>query len=246
MPLLACLSVEELAGVIAGQMALVRRHAACRMTNIIRSINGWLWQSVYGSSRFDQWLRRMAQRPRFHAGKLLVPLLLARFPVQIVLFVPMFLANTLASGIARRAELDADLIAAQLTGRNSFAHLVQRLGMIDFAWQGILVELDFLYRDQQLPDSLPQQLAVLGTDNDPFFCEGGRTLLSSIDVNHRKIGFLVSPLICAKTEIMPPQFFAGVSMKAQRQQGFPAALFHLGSDEQPVSVDHRRTGPPTR
>ena len=172
LPLLACLSAGQLAGVIAGQMALVRRHAACRMTNIIRSINGWLWQSVYGSSRFDQWLRRMAQRPRFHAAKLLVPLLLARLPVQIVLFVPMFLANTLASGIARRAELDADLIAAQLVGRNSFAHLVQRLGMIDFAWQGILVELDFLYRDQQLPDSLPQQLAVRMLDMTPELWSG--------------------------------------------------------------------------
>jgi LacI family transcriptional regulator len=37
--------------------------------------------------------------------------------------------------------------------------------------------------------AVPQRLAVLGTDNDPFYCEGGRTLLSSIDVNHRKIGF---------------------------------------------------------
>jgi LacI family transcriptional regulator len=36
--------------------------------------------------------------------------------------------------------------------------------------------------------AVPRQLAVLGTDNDPFFCEGGRTLLSSIDVNHRKTG----------------------------------------------------------
>jgi hypothetical protein len=45
---------------------------------------------------------------------------------------------------------------------------------------------------------------------------------------------------------MPPQFFAGVSMNAQRQQGFLAALFHLGSDEQPVAVDRGRTGPPTR
>jgi LacI family transcriptional regulator len=35
---------------------------------------------------------------------------------------------------------------------------------------------------------VPEQLAVLGTDNDPFYCEGGRILLSSIDVDHRKIG----------------------------------------------------------
>jgi LacI family transcriptional regulator len=43
--------------------------------------------------------------------------------------------------------------------------------------------------------SVPQQLAVLGTDNDPFFCEGGRTLLSSIDVNHRKIGFQAADIM---------------------------------------------------
>jgi LacI family transcriptional regulator len=43
--------------------------------------------------------------------------------------------------------------------------------------------------------SVPQQLAVLGTDNDPFFCEGGRTLLSSIDVNHRKIGYQAADTI---------------------------------------------------
>jgi LacI family transcriptional regulator len=36
---------------------------------------------------------------------------------------------------------------------------------------------------------VPARLAVLGTDNDPFHCEGGRILLSSIDVNHRKVGF---------------------------------------------------------
>jgi LacI family transcriptional regulator len=43
--------------------------------------------------------------------------------------------------------------------------------------------------------AVPQRLAVLGTDNDPFFCEGGRTLLSSIDVNHRKIGFQAADTI---------------------------------------------------
>jgi LacI family transcriptional regulator len=37
--------------------------------------------------------------------------------------------------------------------------------------------------------AVPEQLAVLGTDNDPFYCEGGRILLSSIDVDHRKIGY---------------------------------------------------------
>ena len=39
---------------------------------------------------------------------------------------------------------------------------------------------------------VPKQLAVLGTDNDPFHCEGGRILLSSIDVNHRNVGFVAA------------------------------------------------------
>ncbi len=42
---------------------------------------------------------------------------------------------------------------------------------------------------------VPQDLAVLGTDNDPFHCEGGRTLLSSIEVNHRKIGMQAAQLL---------------------------------------------------
>ncbi|WP_428305084.1 substrate-binding domain-containing protein [Lacipirellula sp.] len=42
---------------------------------------------------------------------------------------------------------------------------------------------------------VPRSLAVLGTDNDPFHCEGGRTLLSSIEVNHRKIGLQAAQLL---------------------------------------------------
>ncbi|BBO33345.1 substrate-binding domain-containing protein [Lacipirellula parvula] len=42
---------------------------------------------------------------------------------------------------------------------------------------------------------VPQHLAVLGTDNDPFHCEGGRTLLSSIEVNHRRIGMQAAQLL---------------------------------------------------
>lgn len=43
--------------------------------------------------------------------------------------------------------------------------------------------------------AVPQHLAVLGTDNDPFHCEGGRTLLSSIEVNHRRIGLQAAQLL---------------------------------------------------
>jgi Zn-dependent protease with chaperone function len=170
LPLVACLSVEQLAGLIAGQMALVRRGAGCGVTNFIRGINGWLWRSVYGQSRFDQWLALVAERPHFHLAKLLLPLAAGKLVVQAVLFVPMFIANTIASGVVRMAELDADRTAVRLMGRPAFAALLERIELIDFTWEGVVAELEFLHREQALPDSLPQQLALRMLDMTPELC----------------------------------------------------------------------------
>lgn len=167
LPLVACLSIEQLAALIAGQMALRRRRAACGPTNLIRGINGWLWQSVYGRSRLDQWLTIVAERPYFHSAKLLLPLRATKLAPQAVLFVPMFIANTVGGFVVRRAELDADLAAARLVGRQCFAGLLERMELIEFSWEGVLAELDFLHKEQALPDNLPQQLALRMLDASP-------------------------------------------------------------------------------
>jgi hypothetical protein len=167
LPLIASLSAEQLAGLMACQMAQFRRHAGCRTMNFIRSINGWLWRSVFEDGRFDAWLARVAARPHFHWAKLLLPLWGARIVAQAVLFVPMFLGNTVASSLVRKAELDADRAAARLVGRETFASLLTHLGVIEFTWQGVLAELEFLHGEQQLPDSLPRQLALRMLDVTP-------------------------------------------------------------------------------
>ncbi len=170
LPLAASLSVEQLGGLIGGQLALFRRGAACRPTNLIRAINGWLWRSVYEDSRFDAWLARVASRPGFSAAKLLVPLRAAKLVAQAVLFVPMFVGNTLAQGLVRQSELDADRAAARLIGRESFSATLVRQGVVDFTWEGVLAELEFLNKEQALPDSLPQQLALRMLDMTPELC----------------------------------------------------------------------------
>jgi Zn-dependent protease with chaperone function len=170
LPLVACLSVEQLAGLIANQMGQYRRRAGSRATNFIRAINGWLWRSVYDNGRFDAWLARVAERRHFHLAKLLLPLRAAKFVAQAVLFVPMFIGNTVASSLVRLVELDADRCTARLVGRETFASLLVHVGVVEFTWQGVLAELNFLHRDQQLPDSLPQQLAVRMLDMTPELC----------------------------------------------------------------------------
>jgi len=170
LPLVASLSVEQLAGLVAGQMAQHRRGAGCKTANLVRGINGWLWRSMYEDGRFDAWLARVAGRPRFHLAKLLVPLRGAKLVAQAVLFIPMFIGNTIAANLVRAAELDSDRCAARLIGREGFSALLMRLGVIDFTWQGVLAELNFLHKDQQLPDSLPQQLALRMLDMTPELC----------------------------------------------------------------------------
>jgi Zn-dependent protease with chaperone function len=167
LPLVACMSIEQLAAIIAGQLALHRQHAGCAITNLIRGINGWLWQSVYGRGRFDQWLTIVAERPYFHLPKLLLPLRAAMFPPQVVLFVPMFVANTVAGVVVGQAELDADRAAARLIGRRRFGGLLERIELVEFSWDSVLAELNYLHKEQALPDNLPQQLAVRMLDASP-------------------------------------------------------------------------------
>jgi hypothetical protein len=91
-------------------------------------------------------------------AKLLLPLMLMRLPAQMVLFVPMFIANTIAQSAVRAAEFDADKAASRLVGRKTFVAVIDRLEQIDYSWDGVLADLKFLNTEGQLPDSLPQQV----------------------------------------------------------------------------------------
>jgi hypothetical protein len=158
LPAIAAMSVDQFACVMANILSLHRPKSGCRVMNAMRGINYWLWQSVYGKGRFDRWLSRVAERPHFHMAKLLLPLMLMRLPAQIVLFIPMFIANTLAQSAARAAEFDADKAASRLVGRKTFAAVIERLEQIDYSWDGVLADLNFLNTEGQLPDNLPHQV----------------------------------------------------------------------------------------
>ena len=101
LPLTTVLSVEQLAGLVAGQLAPHRRRAASGPTNLIRAINGWLWRSVYQEDRFDRWITRANLRPGFHLGRLLLPLRALSFLARGVLWIPMFIGNTVAAALVR-------------------------------------------------------------------------------------------------------------------------------------------------
>jgi hypothetical protein len=181
LPVVASLSASQFAALMAGQLALHRPKAGSRVVNMIRGINYWLWRSVYGKGRFDRWLALVAQRRHFHLAKLLLPLVLMRLPAQAVLFIPMFIANTIAMGVVRSAEFDADRAATRLVGKATFAGLLERLEQIDFTWDGVLADLAFLNTEQRLPESLPHQVALRMLDMSPELCAALRETVNKPD-----------------------------------------------------------------
>jgi hypothetical protein len=181
LPAMASLSVEQFAAVAADRLAHNRAGAAGGLMSLIRGINYWLWRSVYGKGRLDRWLSLVAQRRHFHLAKLLLPLMLMRLPAQLVLFIPMFIANTIAATVVRAAEFDADRAAARLVGRKTFTAVVERLEQIDFVWDGMLMDLKFLSKEGQLPENLPQQIAVRMQDMTAELCAALRETVHAPD-----------------------------------------------------------------
>ncbi len=181
LPAMASLSVEQFAAVVGDELAQNRSGAAGGLMSLIRGINYWLWRSVYGKGRFDRWLSLVAQRRHFHLAKLLLPLMLMRLPAQIVLFIPMFIANTIAAAAVRAAEFDADRTAARLVGKKTFMAVVERLEQINFVWDGMLMDLKFLSKEGELPENLPQQIALRMQDMTAELCAALRETVHAPD-----------------------------------------------------------------
>ncbi len=169
--LVAGLTAEQLAALITRLLALHRRGAKSGPTNQIRAINGWLWRSVYEQDRLERWITRVNLRPGFHLGRLVLPLAPLSFLARAALWVPMFIGNTVASALVRRTELDADLCAARLAGRQPLLDTIDRVKLIEYTWDGILAELSFLHKEQRLAESLPHELAARMRDTTPELSE---------------------------------------------------------------------------
>jgi membrane protein implicated in regulation of membrane protease activity len=215
LPLVMNLTVEQVGGLIAAQLAPHRRGAGSGPARLIRSINGWMWRSVYQEDRFDRWITRANLRPGFHLGRLLVPLRAFSFLARVVLWIPMFIGNTVAAVLTRESELDSDRIAARLIGGKEWTATIERVKVVAFTWEGILTELPFLYKEQQLPDSLPHFLAERMADVSP---ELAATLLTTV-IKDEEIPFDSRPSAAEQAAAIAAEPSSGVLVSSLAAQG---------------------------
>ena len=158
LPLIAGITAQELAGLIAHECGGHIRGTGSGLTGFIRSISGFFFRAVRESDAWDIAVIAATSKRRFSLGKILYPLRPAFWLVKKLLWPLMYLGRMLSGLLLQKTEYDADLCAVRLIGSGPFADTFRTLRVIEFAWQQVQADLSFQRTENQLPDNLPRQL----------------------------------------------------------------------------------------
>ena len=159
LPLVAGLSVQQLAGILAHELGHFAQGGGMRLSYIIRSVNHWFARVVYERDGWDEALVSWCE----DSGRLAPIFYLALFCVWVtrgILWLFMALGHTLSCTLLRQMEYDADRYATRLIGSPAYEETSRRVAVLDAATRTanrILVKC--LHRGQ-FPDDLPFLIAA--------------------------------------------------------------------------------------
>ena len=156
MPLVAGLSMQQLAGVLAHEFGHFSQGLGMRLTYVIRSISFWFTRVVYERDSWDEWLARSAEGLDFRISWVLY---LAQFFVWLtrrVLWVLMMIGHAVAGYMLRQMEFDADRYEARLAGSSTFEATMRGINELSLANQKSHADLEGFYREGRLGDNLPK------------------------------------------------------------------------------------------
>jgi Zn-dependent protease with chaperone function len=156
LPLAAGLSLQQMAGVLAHELAHFAQRAGMRLSYVVRSTNFWFARVVFQPDAWDDWLRREASR----SDNLLLGLvlLLSRGCIWLtrrVLLGLMWAGHVISCFMMRQMEFDADRYEARLVGSPTFEATMRDLRLLDLSHQKSLADLEASWREHRLADSLP-------------------------------------------------------------------------------------------
>jgi Zn-dependent protease with chaperone function len=154
-PLVAGLTLEQLAGVLAHEFGHFGQRAGMRLSYVIRSVNHWFARVVYERDRFDAYLDQAEQRSEI--SQIHFTASIASFCVRMsrgILKKLMDLGNMISSSLLRQMEYDADCYAVRLVGRNVHTSILRDLFLLSRVYQITLSTVPSRRRHGTLTDSL--------------------------------------------------------------------------------------------
>jgi hypothetical protein len=156
LPLVAGLTLRELAGVLAHEFGHFTQGFGMRLTYIIRSVNFWFARVVYERDAWDVWLAEVGEETDW---RIAIVVGLARFAVwcsRLILMALMYLGHLIGCFMLRQMEYDADRYEIKLAGSETFESASRRIHVLaqvlGLAYKELRVPWN---NNRRLPDNVP-------------------------------------------------------------------------------------------
>lgn len=156
MPLVAGLSLQQFAGVLAHEFGHFSQGAGMRLTYMTRRIDMWLIRVVYERDRWDDWLETASHSVHIYFGWILYLLRYLIWGTRWILRLLLYVGHAVTGFMLREMEYDADRFEARLVGSQTFEATVRQLIYLNLAYRGAQADLENFYRDGRLADNLPR------------------------------------------------------------------------------------------
>ena len=160
MPLVAGMTVRQLAGIIAHEFGHFTQGFGMRLTYLIRRINAWFARIAYERDAWDVMLERWAAEAE--DGRVALVVALIRFAVwlsRLVLKILLYIGHGIGCFMLRQMEYDADSYEIKLAGSETFESAAKRLCVLGKALENSYKGMRAGWNhDKHLPDNFPAYL----------------------------------------------------------------------------------------
>lgn len=155
LPLVAGLTIEQLAGVIAHELGHFTQGMGMRLSYIVRSINAWFARIVYEGDDWDDALARSIEGTDFWIAIILYAALLCIWLTRAMFWVLMAIGHMLSCFLMREMEFDADRNEARLGGAENYVQTARKILLLQLASNSAygLASLSW-YKKEKVPDDL--------------------------------------------------------------------------------------------
>lgn len=159
-PLVAALSLQQLASILAHEFGHFSQNAGMKLSYIVRSVSAWFHRVVYERDQFDLDLERHAKNSSTIFG--MIVLYAARAAIWLsrrVLWCLMRIGQLVSCSLMRQMEFDADRYAFRFAGSEAVSGSLTELPFVSVAANGAYSDLGSLWERRRLPADLPGLIA---------------------------------------------------------------------------------------
>lgn len=157
LPLVAGLTIEELAGVIAHELGHFNQSLACRLGFVVHRLQLWFARVVFEPSGFDRWVERRSERVKDLLNVVRVPLYGARKSLKLL----MRGTNLASNALSRQQEFDADQSMCYLVGSESFESILARILALEAAAGSLDLTMNRCLTNEIIFDDYPKLVVAL-------------------------------------------------------------------------------------